>query len=332
MPTEKVKINRAEIPPFLSDFLSYLRTVKGRSERTVTEYYQDIRSFFRYLILTRGDVPEGTPFSQVPITGVTTEMLSQITLTDVYDFLTYIADERDNHARARARKTSAIKGLYKYLTVSTSLLEKNPVKDIELPRQKKSLPKFLSLDESVQLLDAVDSDDDKSLRNYCILTLFLNCGMRLSELVGINRNDINYTEHTLRLLGKGNKERIVYINDACVDAIRAYTESRENTDAEPHALFLSSRGTRISKRRVQQITEDALRLAELDGRGLSVHKLRHTAATLMYQHGGVDTRILKEILGHESIATTEIYTHVSSAQLQEAADSSPLSVVRKKKE
>lgn len=331
MPSEK-KINRTEMPSFLSEFLSYLRTVKGRSERTVTEYYQDIRSFFRYILITRGEVPEGQPFSQIPIKNLSLEMLSQVTLTEVYDFLFYIAEERDNRERARARKTSAIKGLFKYLTVSTSLLKNNPVKDIELPKQKKSLPKFLTLDESCRLLDAADNENPESLRDYCILTLFLNCGMRLSELVGINKNDINYTEHTLRLIGKGNKERIVYLNDACIEVLRSYTDSRENTDAEPHALFLSRLGKRISKRRVQQITENALKMAELDGRGLSVHKLRHTAATLMYQHGGVDTRILKEILGHESIATTEIYTHLSDAQMQEAADSSPLSIVRKKKD
>lgn len=331
MPSEK-KINRTELPSFLNDFLTYMRTVRGRSERTVTEYYQDIRSFLRYLMVTRGNAPEGLPFAQIPIKEVTIDMLAKVTLMEVYDFLAYIAEERGNHERARARKVSAIKGLFKYLTVSTSQLKNNPVKDVELPKQKKTLPKFLTLEESMSLLDAVDNESPQSLRDYCILTLFLNCGMRLSELVLINKNDINYTERTLRLLGKGNKERIVYLNDACIDALSAYVESRENTDAEPHALFLSRRGTRISKRRVQQITEDALKASNLDGKGLSVHKLRHTAATLMYQHGGVDTRILKEILGHESIATTEIYTHLSNAQLQEAADSSPLSIVRKKKE
>jgi site-specific recombinase XerD len=248
-------------------------------------------------------------------------------LHDFYEYIFYLADERDNNEKSRARKTSSLKSFFNYLTNNVHLLETNPIANIEMPTQKKSIPKFLSLEESLKLLSSIDSNNYK--RDYCIITLFLNCGMRLSELVGINKNDIDFTEKRLRLLGKGNKERIVYLNNACIDSLKEYLNSRENPPSEPQALFLSKFNKRISKRRVQQIVENALKNANLDGLGYSTHKLRHTAATLMYQHGNVDTLVLKEILGHESISTTEIYTHISNRDLQKATESSPLANIKK---
>jgi site-specific recombinase XerD len=254
-------------------------------------------------------------------------LLKDLTLHDFYEYIFYLADERDNNEKSRARKTSSLKSFFNYLTNNVHLLETNPIANIEMPTQKKSIPKFLSLEESLKLLSSIDSNNYK--RDYCIITLFLNCGMRLSELVGINKNDIDFTEKRLRLLGKGNKERIVYLNNACIDSLKEYLNSRENPPSEPQALFLSKFNKRISKRRVQQIVENALKNANLDGLGYSTHKLRHTAATLMYQHGNVDTLVLKEILGHESISTTEIYTHISNRDLQKATESSPLANIKK---
>ena len=211
------------------------------------------------------------------------------------------------------------------------MLKTNPVENLEVPSVRKSMPRYLTLEESLELLTHVDPASPSYERDFCIVTLFLNCGMRLSELVGINLYDIR--DDTIKLLGKGNKERVIYLNDACRKALDAYLVKRKPAQGvkDRDALFLSSRGTRISPRRVEQIIEECLRNAGLSGQGYSPHKLRHTAATLMYQHGGVDIRVLKEILGHVSLSTTEIYTHVSDRQMEKAAKQSPLSGVAPKK-
>lgn len=320
-------INKDECPFYLNEYFFYIEVIRGRSKRTVEAYYTDLKVFLRYLKLTKMNLPHDTDFDSIPINDVPIELIQRCTLNDVIEFLYFTSSERENNPTTRARKASSIKGFFRYLSTNTSYLEKNPVKDLEMPSLKKSLPKFLTLEESRNLL--LNFESTNPVRDYCIITLFLNCGMRLSELVNLNVQDANLTEKTLRLLGKGNKERIIYINNACVDAIREYKESRKNPQTEPNALFLSKFNKRISKRRVQQVIEDALKSAGLDQKGLSTHKLRHTAATLMYQHGKTDTLVLKEILGHKSIATTEIYTHVSNKLMQEAADNSPLGNVKK---
>lgn len=220
---------------------------------------------------------------------------------------------------------------FKCLYRDLDLIDSDPTKDVDYPKMHEHLPKFLTLDESVNLLENMNTDDPFYLRDYCIITLFINCGMRLSELVGLNMQDINLDERSMRLLGKGNKERIIHINDACADAIVSYLPTRKESETERNALFLSKQGNRISNRRVEQVVENALKDSNLDNRGLSTHKLRHTAATLMYQHGNVDTLVLKEILGHKSISTTEIYTHISNDTLKKAMDASPLANIKNKK-
>jgi len=322
-----MKIDKSENPDFLNDYILYLRIVKNCSQRTVDEYYGDIRLFLKYIRVMKDDNYSQEAIDTVSINDLNISLLKGLTLHDIYEYEFYLADERDNNERSRARKTSALKSFFNYLTNNVHLLENNPTINIEMPSHKKSIPKFLSLEESLKMLSSINSDNP--IRDYCIITLFLNCGMRLSELVGINKNDIDFTEKRIKLLGKGNKERIIYLNDACIDSIKEYVNSRENPPNEPHALFLSRLKKRISKRRVQQIVENTLKSADLDGLGYSTHKLRHTAATLMYQHGNVDTLVLKEILGHESIVTTEIYTHISNKDLQKATDSSPLANIKK---
>lgn len=313
----------------MRDFLFYLKTIKGRSPRTVEAYYTDLKFFLRYLKCEKIGIEKQDNLANVSIEDINTEFICGINISDVYGFLNYVQSYQSNNAATRSRKVSSIRSLYKYITTKTTLLEENPVENLEVPSTRKSMPKYLTLEESIALLEAVDGPN--AARDYCIVTLLLNCGMRLSELVGINLQDKR--DNTLKLLGKGNKERIIYLNDACLEAWESYLAVRQMPvkQENKNVLLLSSRGTRLSPRRVEQIVEETLQKAGLAGKGYSPHKLRHTAATLMYQHGGVDIRVLKEILGHANLGTTEIYTHVSDNQLEKAAAKSPLSKVKKAK-
>lgn len=274
---------------------------------------------------------EDIDFNKIDIQNFDLKVLENVNLHKIYEYIYFLRDERKNNDKTIARKISSIKSLFKYLTKQACILKNDPTVNLELPSLKKSLPKYLTLEESQELLENAANNKFNSLRDYCMITLFLNCGMRLSELVGINISDINFKERKIKLLGKGNKERMIYLNDACIQSLQDYIESRENSILEPDALFLSKKGRRISRRRVEQIVEETLQATGLSGKGISVHKLRHTAATLMYQYGNVDTLTLKEILGHKSIATTEIYTHLSNDILKNAADSSPLANIKNKK-
>ena len=315
-----------DCPQLLRDFLFYMETIKGRSAKTVEAYYVDLRTFFRFMKLHYALVKPKTPEEQIRISDIDAALIRRITLSDVYEYLNYTLSSRENNAKTRSRKVSSLRSFFKYLTVKAGVLEENPVLNLEVPSIKKSLPKYLSLEESLELLKNVHSTAPE--RDYCILTLFLNCGMRLSELVGINLADIK-EDNTLKVTGKGNKERILYLNQACTDAIGQYMRVRPRAQGpDKNALFLSKQERRISNRRVEQIVNECLRAAGLSGKGYSAHKLRHTAATLMYRHGGVDIRLLQDMLGHANLGTTEIYTHVSSSQLEAAAQKNPLSRVK----
>lgn len=310
-----------DCPYYVTDFLTYLTVVKDRGPRTEEAYYIDIRTFLRYLKIKHKMVGPNTEWGDIRIGDSPIELLERFTLNDAYVYLKWLKDVRHNETATRARKTTAIKEMYAYLCDKQKIIKDNPLSDLDMPQVKHKLPKYLTLEQSKQLVSSVDSDFFE--RDYCIITLFLNCGMRLSELCGIDIPDISFENETLRLLGKGNKERIVYLNPACIDALTAYLDIRKTIDSPTQALFLSKRKIRISKRRVQQIVEESLDKAGLGNIGVSTHKLRHTAASLMYQHGGVDTLVLKDILGHKSIATTEIYTHISNESLKDAANSMP---------
>lgn len=317
-----------EAPDIIKRFLLYMQNIKGRSPKTVDEYYIDLRTFFRYINLSRKLCDSSLEFDEIKINNVDLELVKTITLRDSYEFMYFLQRERGNSQAARARKTSSLRQFYKYLE-REHLIDSNPLKDLETPKQKKSLPKYLTLEQSIELLNAVEGDNAR--RDYCILTLFLNCGLRLSELCGLNYNDIR-TDYTMRVLGKGNKERIIYLNKACIDAINAYKEVRPTDDLKDRkALFISRNHNRMSPKTVQAMVYKYLEKIGLDSQGYSCHKLRHTAATLMYQEGDVDIRVLKEILGHENLGTTEIYTHLSNKQLKQAAESNPLGKVKPRK-
>ena len=318
----------ATMPALSIDYFHYLSGVRGKSELTVLEYASDLRSFFRFLKLHDGLVPKDTPFHSIPVADLPAERILKATLSDGYAFIAFCKNQLKNDNTARARKVVSIRRFYKYLK-SHGVIEDSPLLMLESPGTKRALPKYLTLDQSRQLLSAVEGKN--KARDYCILTLFLNCGMRLSELVGINLSDL-HGDDTLRVTGKGNKERTIYLNNACQEALTAYLKERPADQLiDRDALFVSNQRKRISRRSVQMIVEKYLEKSGLAGQGYSVHKLRHTAATLMYQYGHVDPLQLKEILGHENLSTTEIYTHVYDEQLRAAVDANPLNTPSKPK-
>lgn len=318
---------RAQAPAILRDFLTYHETIQGHSQKTADEYFLDLRTFFRFIKLEKKLVPRTTEFDQISIDDVSLDLISSVSLTDVYSFMNFLSRERGLGAPARARKISAIRSFYKYLTVKAKLISENPMQDLDSPRARKSLPHYLDLDQSIQLLENVDGVNRE--RDYCILTLFLNCGLRISELIGLNLKDIQGDQ--LRVLGKGNKERIIYLNDACQQAISDWLEVRSyRGSADPNALFISSQSRkRISKSAVEKLVKKHLTVAGLDSTQYSPHKLRHTAATLMLQNG-VDVRTLQEVLGHDNLNTTQIYTHIDNENLRVAAKANPLAKVTSK--
>jgi len=322
---------RTEAPKILRDFLTYHETIKGHSKKTVDEYFLDLRTFFRFLKLQRNLVPRATDLEDISISDVDLDFVQTVSLSEVYEYLAFLSRDRLKNQRSReaeyglsassrARKIASIKSFYKYLTVKAKLITENPVQDLDSPKIPKSLPRYLTLEESQRLLSSVDSKNRD--RDFCILCIFLNCGLRISEIVGLNIQDIR--EDSLRVLGKGSKSRVVYLNDATAAAINSYLSVRKEIAAvDRSALFLSNRRTRMSREAVHSMVKKSLLRAGLDAEKYSAHKLRHTAATLMLQNG-VDVRTLQELLGHEHLNTTQIYTHVDNTELRIAASANPL--------
>ncbi len=318
-------------PPVIRDFLTYNETIKGKSSRSVEGYYIDLQNFFRYILTVRGLVEKNVEFEKIDISPVDLSLIKTITISDLYAYMVFCKNERDNNTATRARKTSTLRIFFRYMCEHTHQLEQNPALLLESPKVKQALPKHLTLEDSLELLNAVDGPNQK--RDYCILTLFLNCGLRLAELCSLNVNDIK-ADNTMIVTGKGNKERLIYLNDACMSAINDYLAVRPNENIiyeDRNALFISRNRRRLSPKTVQHLVKTFLGKAGLGEQGFSTHKLRHTAATLMYQHGDVDIRVLKDILGHANLGTTQIYTHVSDSQIKNAVDANPLSKVHNKK-
>lgn len=318
-------------PPIMREYAGYMSTIKGSSEKTVCEYLLDLRTFFRY-IKVQDDILsyEREDLEKIEISDLSVDTIGGVTTAAIYEFLVYARSSLDNNSSTRMRKISALRSFYKFMHDKKHYIDSNPTIEIEPPKKASTLPKFLSVEEAVRLLETVKSDKESNTldRDYAIIVLFLNTGMRLSELVGLNLSSFDSELNTVKVLGKGNKERIIYLNNAAKSAVKTYLKKRLDPRfirTSDKAFFLSRRQQRISNKTVQWVIYKYLDLAGLGDRGLSVHKLRHTAATLMYQSGKVDIRVLKDVLGHEQLNTTQIYTHLTSANLESAVDANPLS-------
>lgn len=308
-------------PSPLSDFLEYSIAIKGRADKTVSEYFLDLRTFYRFLIIRFKLSKDIENFDEIDIFPVTLDVIKRVKIMDLHSFIAYTDRERKNSNRTKARKMATLRSYFKYLYSIVKLIPENPALDLETPKNNSRLPVALTLDESKSLLSSISGSNEK--RDYAIIMLFLNCGLRLSELISINIDKIK--GDTLTVIGKGNKERTIYLNDICIKAVEEYLEVRP--DAKPgheKALFISNRKTRFSQKGIQHMLDKYLTEAGLSGKGYSPHKLRHTAATLMYQYGHVDIRALQEILGHESVSTTQIYTHINKELLRDAVKQNPL--------
>lgn len=315
-----------DCPQILRDFMFYMETILNRSPNTVLSYYYDLRLFLRFIKRRKKNISNEIDFDSIKIDDVDADLIASVSVADIYEYLYFVSNKHDNDSLARSRKVSSLRTFYKYLTQKIHLFEYNPMLEIDNPNKPKRVVKYLTLEQSMELLQGIDGKQKE--RDYCIIMLFLNCGLRLSEVVGINESDIR--NDRLVVTGKGNKQRQIYLNSACTDAIDRYIKHKHADPAfyakikDKNALFISKNYTRINKRSVQLIVEKWLKTANLDNMGFSTHKLRHTAATLMYQYGAVDVRTLQQILGHENLATTQIYTHVSDSQAKEAIDNNPL--------
>lgn len=320
-------INREDNPEFLNSFLDYSITILNKSPNSVKEYNYDLAMFLKYMKI-HFKLTNETDFNKIRIDDFDIDTLKRITLEDIHSFVSFLAINNRSKAATRARKISTIRVFFKFLAVKAKIIDVNPAQNLETPKQDKRMPKYLTLEDSKKLLDVTMQDDNRNKeRDFAIITLFLNCGMRLSELVGINIKDIHFDDCKMTVIGKGNKERTIYLNKACINAIMQYLNVRPKEGIDYNskdALFLSERRERISRRTVQYIVEKELRKAGLDTTKYSTHKLRHTAATLMYQYAEVDIRALQELLGHASISTTEIYTHVANQQVRDAVEKNPL--------
>ncbi len=320
-------IEREANPDFVNSFLDYTITILNKSPNTVKEYNYDIANFLKY-IKKQFKLTDEADLKEIKINDMDISILKKINLQDIHGYISYMAIDLKSSPATRARKISAIRVFFKYLTSKAKIIDVNPAQDLETPKLGKRMPRYLSLEESKKLLNVSQDDTDRnSVRDHAIITLFLNCGMRLSELVGINISNIDFSESRMTVIGKGNKERTIYLNKACMNALKDYLSIRPHDKVKNDsrdALFLSERKERISNRAVQNIVKNELARAGLDTTKYSVHKLRHTAATLMYQYGDVDIRALQELLGHESISTTEIYTHVNDERVRNAVENNPL--------
>lgn len=320
------QIYNPELPGYLNDFLNYLGTIKGKSKNTLEGYKVDLTMFLKFLKLYKGLEKEGSQFENMKIKDIDIDIIRQVTLSDLFAFISFIENYRHNKSYARARKVASLKSFFKYLCSKAKLINENPALELESPQISKRNPIYLSLNESRILLESIDGKFKE--RDYCIITFFLNCGMRLSELCSINISNIK--EDTLTVIGKGNKERTIYLNNSCLEALKSYLTSRSGYLAkirDKDALFISKNYNRINKRSVELMLKKYLKKANLDSEKYTPHKLRHTAATLMYKYGHVDIRSLQKILGHESVSTTQIYTHVDDEKLREAIKSNPLNII-----
>lgn len=313
----------SDVPEVLRGYLNYLTVIKGRSPNTVKEYYYDLKKFYKFIFASINNLSLDN-FDKISLTNFDESVLKKVSLNDLYEFMAFINNNHSSNDNYRARKVSCLRSYFNYLYSRLAYIPSNPASNLDSPKIKKRMPRYLTLEESVNFLKSIDGNNQQ--RDFAMFAVFLSCGLRLSELVGINLRNINFDKRTLRVIGKGNKERLVYLNKMCIDAIQSYLEVRPEVKVheDMDALFLSSRGRRISNRMVELLAKKYFNEAGIDAELFSPHKLRHTAATLMYKEGNVDIKTLQELLGHTSLATTQIYTHINNDDLLNAADSNPI--------
>ena len=331
--------NPGKHPPFddaspdIVEYVRYLEVIAGKSANTAFSYYCDLRGFSRFMKRRRGLVPTDTEIKDIDPKGLDTAFWGSVSKEDIYEYLYFLNRECGNKKSSTARRLASLHGFYDYLVNQVNKLTENPTASIKPPKQDKVLPKYLTAEQSMDLLESTQYQSDFPERDYCMVVLFLNCGMRLSELVGMDLGDIDLEQRQIRLFGKGHKERMVYLNEACVEALQLYLAKRntmEGLNPKEKAVFVTRRRKeRISNRRVEQLVTGAMKAAGL--KGFSTHKLRHTAATLMYQTGNVDILTLKQLLGHSSVGTTQIYTHLQEFQVRAAIEQNPLGTVTPEK-
>jgi len=321
----------SEIPIVLEDYLNYMEMIKGSSPNTVREYFFDLRTFLKYLKVRFKLVDSDQDFEEIDISDIDENFLKKVTIQDLHAFISFIDKERDNKNHAKSRKVASLRSFFDYLHSKVNLIDKNPAASLEFPKINSRHPVYLTLEESQHLLNTVleNKNEEYRKRDYAIIMLFLNCGLRLSELSSINIDSIK-NDDALSIIGKGNKERTIFLNQACIDAINDYLRVRPTNVNDDKALFISKRKNRMSNRAIQHMIDRYLSRAGFDTSVYSTHKLRHTAATLMYKHGNVDIRALQELLGHESVSTTQIYTHIDDERLRNAVQSNPLANVNNK--
>ena len=315
------------------DYVRYLEVIAGKSANTAFSYYCDLRTFSRFMKRRKGLVEADLEMKDIDPKGLDTTFWASVTKEDIYEYLYFLNRECGNKKSSTARRLASLHGFYDYLVNQVNRISQDPTAAIKPPKQDKVLPKYLTAEQSKDLLETIQYQGDFPERDYCMVVLFLNCGMRLSELVGMDLEDIDLEQRQIRLFGKGHKERMVYLNDACIEALQLYLQKRntlEGLNPKEKAVFVTRRRKdRISNRRVEQLVTGAMKAAGLNG--FSTHKLRHTAATLMYQTGNVDILTLKQLLGHSNVGTTQIYTHLQEFQVRAAIEQNPLGVVSKKK-
>lgn len=313
-----------EIPLVIEDYLNYLEAIKGTSPGTIKEYYFDLRTFFRFIKKRYKLVDKDIPFEEISIDDIDIDLIRKINIQDLHSFISYVDKERNNSNYSKSRKIASLRSFFSYLYSKVNLIDKNPTDNLDSPKRDARHPVYLTLEESQVLLKTVLKNKNELYRkrDYAIITLFLNCGLRLSELASIDISKIK--DDTLTVIGKGNKERTIYLNSSCIEAINTYLEVRPKDAKDEDALFISKRKQRLSNRAIQHLIDKYLKEAGFDTTVYSTHKLRHTAATLMYKYGNVDIRALQEILGHENVSTTQIYTHIDDERLREAVRSNPL--------
>lgn len=299
----------------VEQYLAYLITIKGRSHNTVLEYRLDLLQFFKYVADAREKKHPDFQFADI-------DFIRSISLSEMYGFLAYCQETLHSSPGTRTRKIISIRQFWKYLKTKVHLIDNNITEELETPKRPKRIVRCLTLEESVRLLIETGSS---SVRDNCIITIFLNCALRLSELASLNVDQVN--TDILSVIGKGNKERKIYITPAVKQSLSQWMPLRDSKTESTNALFISRNGGRLTTRAIQNVVKKHIAAAGIDPEGLSTHKLRHTAATLMYKYGHVDIRSLQQLLGHESIATTEIYTHVDDGQLQAAVNANPLAMM-----